>query len=68
MDIPNAGEAIYCLSVVWVEVIGKVCREARKSGVEVNDVVNTATRSLLESGVYEWINPTPDAIKFLTMD
>ena len=53
----------YCLSVVWVEVIGKVCREARRSGVEVGDVVNTAIRSLLESGVYEWVNPTPDAIK-----
>ena len=53
----------YCLSVAWIEVIGKVCREARRSGVEVSDVVNTAIRSLLESGVYEWVNPTPDAIK-----
>ena len=53
----------YCLSVVWIEVIGKVCREARRSGVEVSDVVNTAIRSLLESGVYEWIDPTPDTIK-----
>jgi len=53
----------YCLSVVWVEVVGKVCREARKSGVEISDVIDTAIRSLLESGVYEWINPTPDAIK-----
>ncbi len=53
----------YCLSVVWVEVIGKVCREALRSGVEVGDVVDGAVRSLLESGVYEWISPTPDAIK-----
>jgi len=53
----------YCLSVVWVEVIGKVCREARKSGLEIGDVVDTAIRSLLGSGVYEWIDPAPDAIK-----
>ena len=53
----------YCLSVVWIEVIGKVCREARKSGLEISSMINIAIRSLLESGVYEWIDPTPDAIK-----
>ena len=53
----------YCLSVVWIEVIGKVCREARKLGVEVGDVVDLAIRSLLESGVYNWVSPTPDAIR-----
>ena len=53
----------YCLSVVWVEVIGKVCREARRSGVEIEPVVDRAVRSLLESGVYEWISPTSDALK-----
>ena len=26
-------------------------------------MINIAIRSLLESGVYEWVNPTPDAIK-----
>ena len=53
----------YCLSVVWIEVIDKVCREARKSGLEITNVANKAIRSLLESGVYEWINPMPGAIK-----
>ena len=53
----------YCLSVVWVEVIGKVCREARRSGVEISDVIDTAIMSLLKSGVYEWISPTPEAIR-----
>lgn len=53
----------YCLSIAWVEVIGKVCREARKSGLEIGDVVDTAIRSLLGSGVYKWIDPAPDAIK-----
>ena len=53
----------YCLSVVWVEVVGKVCREARKSGVEISDIVDTAIKSLLESGVYEWLVPTADAVK-----
>jgi len=53
----------YCLSTVWFELIGKVCREARRSGIEVSDVVGVATRSLLESGMYRWMAPTPDAIK-----
>ena len=53
----------YCLSVVWVEVIGKVCREARKSGLEITNVIDMAIKSLLESGVYKWVNPTSDAIK-----
>jgi len=53
----------HCLSVVWIEVIGKVCREARKSGVEISDVVDTAISSLLDSGVYNWISPTSDATK-----
>ncbi len=53
----------HCLSVVWVEVIGKICREARKSGVGVSDVMDVAIRSLIESGLYEWISPAPDAIK-----
>ncbi len=53
----------HCLSVVWIEVIGKVYREARKSGVEISDVVDTAISSLLDSGVYNWISPTSDATK-----
>jgi len=53
----------YCLSVVWVEVVGKVCREARRSGVEVSDVVDMAIKSLLKSGMYEWMSPPPEAIK-----
>ena len=31
-----------------VEVVGKVCREARRSGVDVSDVVNTAIRLLFD--------------------
>jgi len=53
----------YCLSVVWVEVIGKVCRQARKTGIEVSNMVDTAVKSLADSGVYEWIEPLPDAVK-----
>jgi len=34
-------------------VIGKVCRDTRKSSLEVDDVMNTAIKSLLKSGVYE---------------
>lgn len=53
----------YCLSAVWVEVLGKVCRESKRLKVDIKDVVEIATMSLLESGFYEWIQPSSNAIK-----
>lgn len=53
----------YCLSVVWIEVIGKTCRERERLGVEIDDVIDVAVKSLLESGFYEWLTPTPSAVK-----
>jgi len=53
----------YCLSAVWVEVLGKVYRESKRLKVNIKDVVEIATMSLLESGFYEWIQPSSNAIK-----
>ncbi|MEM3956307.1 MAG: hypothetical protein QW424_06120 [Candidatus Bathyarchaeia archaeon] len=53
----------YCLSVVWVEVIGKVYREMERLKENMDDVIEMAVRSLLESGFYEWLTPTSNAVK-----
>ncbi|MCX8182431.1 MAG: hypothetical protein N3D12_04875 [Candidatus Methanomethyliaceae archaeon] len=53
----------YCLSVIWVEIIGKVCKEKEKSGENVGKIINLAIRSLMESGFYEWLTPSPEAIR-----
>ena len=53
----------YCLSVVWVEVIGKICREKERLKKDIDDIVDIAVKSLMKSGFYEWLAPTMDAIK-----
>lgn len=53
----------YCLSVVWVEVIGKICREKERLREDLDDVVDVAVKSLLESGFYKWLTPTSNAVK-----
>lgn len=53
----------HCLSVVWVEVIGKICREKERLKIDIEDMVDVAVKSLLESGFYKWLSPTVDAVK-----
>ncbi|MBS7648769.1 MAG: hypothetical protein QXK89_09075 [Candidatus Bathyarchaeia archaeon] len=53
----------HCLSVVWVEVIGKICREKERLREDLDDVVDVAVKSLLESGFYKWLTPTSNAVK-----
>lgn len=53
----------YCLSAVWVEVIGKICREKERLRKEVDEIVDIAVKSLVESGFYEWLTPTSEAVK-----
>ncbi|RLG46840.1 MAG: hypothetical protein DRO06_03785 [Thermoproteota archaeon] len=55
--------SFYCLSVSWVEVIGSVCREADRLGVRLDRLIEVAVRSLLESGMYTWVDPTPEAVE-----
>jgi len=55
-----------CLTVVWVEVIGKVCREARRLRTdleEIKEILDIAVKSLLESKFYKWVEPTPETVK-----
>ena len=54
---------LYCLTTVWVEVIGKVCREAERSRIDLGGLLDVAVRALLESRFYEWITPTLGTIK-----
>ena len=53
----------YCLTVVWVEVIGKVFRESQRLKLDLEEILDIAIKSLLESGFYEWIQPTSEAVK-----
>ncbi len=53
----------YCLPVIWVEVIGKVCREIERSKKDVDDIVDLAVKSFMSSEFYEWLTPTSDAVK-----
>jgi PIN domain nuclease of toxin-antitoxin system len=48
---------------VWVEVIGKICREKERLRKDIDDIVDIAVKSLMESGFYEWLTPTMDAVK-----
>ena len=59
----NGKVRFYCLSVVWVEVLGKVYRESKRLKVDIEDIVKIAVTSLLESGFYEWIHPSSDTIR-----
>ncbi len=52
-----------CLSVAWVEVIGKICREKERLRKDIDDIVDIAVKSLMKSGFYEWLMPTMDAVK-----
>lgn len=54
----------HCLSVIWIEVIGKICREKeRLREKEIEKVIDIAIKSLLDSGFYKWLTPTSEAIK-----
>ncbi|MCD6095295.1 MAG: hypothetical protein J7J99_01860 [Thermoprotei archaeon] len=53
----------YCLTIVWIEIIGKVCKESERLGVDVHDILRVAIKSLLESGFYQWIAPNAEAVK-----
>lgn len=54
---------LYCLSIVWVEVLGKVCREAQRLRRDIKEILEIAVKSLLESGFYTWIEPAFEAVK-----
>ena len=53
----------YCSTISWVEVLGKVCLELWKHGLDMPvEEVELTIRSLLESGFYKWIEPSTSAV------
>ena len=63
-ELGSSGEVrYYCSSVIWVELIGKVAREAKARGEDLEDLVVDSARSLLESDFCRWIHPSKEAIK-----
>jgi len=53
----------YCSPVIWIEVLGKLYRESIRKGINIENIINKATKSLLESNFYTWIQPSPQAIE-----
>ncbi|MEM3708189.1 MAG: PIN domain-containing protein, partial [Nitrososphaerales archaeon] len=54
---------LHCLSITWVEVIGKICREKERLKRDIENVIDIAVKSLLESGFYKWLTLTSKAVK-----
>jgi len=51
---------VYCSYVSFVEILGLVGKESGKADVET---VSAGMSSLLGSGLYEWTNPSPEAMR-----
>jgi len=49
---------LFCVSVIWSELLGKVYREASKYKVD-KEVIALAIKSLFNPRFYKWINPGP---------
>ncbi len=57
------GEAeFFCSSITWIELIGKVHREAERAGIDATERFREAAKSLMESGYYRWISPSVEDI------
>ncbi len=58
----NGDVEYFCLSACWVELIGKVVREASRVELNLNSIVRRSVPSLLRSGLYRWIDPPDEAV------
>lgn len=52
---------LFCVSVVWAELLGKVYREAAKHEVD-KEIIRLAIKSLFNPRFYKWIKPGPKSI------
>ena len=59
----NGKVEYYCSTVIWIEVIGKVSREGIRIGINLDDILDIALKSLFKSGFYRWIQPNDEALK-----
>jgi len=53
----------FCASIVWVEILGKIYKEASKRDLNVDHLLEVGVKSLISSGFYKWIEPSVEAIK-----
>ena len=53
----------YCSPFSWIEIISKVCREIEHAKIELDEIIESAVKSLLKSGFYEWISPSSEAVE-----
>lgn len=53
---------LYCLTISWIEILGKVAREAYKKGINVEKQANVAIKSLTRTRLLHWIQPPPNAL------
>ncbi|MEM0054022.1 MAG: hypothetical protein QXL89_07530 [Nitrososphaeria archaeon] len=53
----------YCSPTIWVEVIGKICREKERLKRDIDNIIEMAIKSLLDSGFYNWLTPTSETVK-----
>ncbi|MEQ9716536.1 MAG: PIN domain-containing protein, partial [Candidatus Asgardarchaeum sp.] len=53
----------YYAPISWVEIIGKVYREANKLNINISKLIDAASDSIFKSGFYEYIQPSEKAIK-----
>ena len=57
------GEAeFFCLPITWIELIGKIHREAERAGIDAMGRVEEAVKSLMEGGYYQWIDPSAEDV------
>ncbi|MBS7656039.1 hypothetical protein KEJ50_06040 [Candidatus Bathyarchaeota archaeon] len=53
----------FCLSVIWIEVMGKICKEKERLRRDIENIIDIAVKSLLDSEFYKWLTPTSNSVK-----
>lgn len=53
----------HALTTCWIEILGKVAREAQRRKIDVTGIAEKAIKSLTESETIRWIKPEPEALR-----
>lgn len=53
----------HALTTCWIEILGKVAREAQRHKTDITEIAEKAIKSLTQTEVIKWINPGPEALK-----
>jgi hypothetical protein len=57
----RSGARLFCSYVSFVEIFGKLGRNLTKN-IDIENLVQEGIRSFLESGTYQWVNPSAEAL------